>query len=715
MPMVLAHRRLPLVLLLATLPVVAAFAFGALSPNRASAEAPGDYTEIISAGNRHACVVTASGEIDCWGENGSGQSSPPAGRYSQVSAGDSFSCAVSTANEVMCWGFNTYGQASPPSDAFLQVSANLSWYNACGVTIDGDVVCWGRGGRSDTGPFVQVDPVDNSWCALTPNGELSCNYGGFRRGGGPPTGYFSQVSHGKNYGCALARNGMVTCWGNDQDTGKTQPPSSRFVQLSSGWDHSCAVKSSGEVQCWGDDEHGQATPPTSMTFVQVSAGSDHTCGVTTQGSVQCWGFEAETQLKVPDYLSLPGAVAVPTAGEGGSGMSGPLRSGQAAQIYVVGAVSRLDGPTGGRVTSSAQEVQGDDAITLTATPDGGYRFVRWEGDASGNQNPITITPSSHIFVTAVFEREASGVPGPRSPIAGTPIRTSLFASRTLMSQVWQIGQPVDLALPRAIGGSGVHSYSIKYEHSGDQTWTPAGVTFDRNTLRFSGTPSMALSPNQALRKFTVFLRVDDRIRLGEWDELEFVVNLIPAPVVSTPITDPKPPPAAGPAPQQCTPDAAALSYFGIPDDFGFTNVSRGIGRLDANDCESPRFSNHYADRYKLYLGKSTNVLITLMAESSGGAVGSLVLLDQQGESVLALGDHIDGPVARIEQHLSPGRYIIETNAIEPHPAYRIYVHQIPDNCRTVGPVAQRHCVPGDQCQAHSRVTNRPPRSRCRDS
>ena len=294
-------------------------------------------------------------------------------------------------------------------------------------------------------------------------------------------------------------------------------------------------------------------------------------------------------------------------------------------------------------------------MTLTATPDDGYRFLRWEGEASGSQNPLTITLTDHVFVTAIFEeievvqlhhpgcrvtdlgtlsgnRSDSGL-FPRSdgcrdrinrghaaiyrfrlpaqttltigqdalgfyplvylidasntlhaeaegrrrsstaqisttlaagtydlvvttqdddetgsfslditvgdaesvsepaqqpvidPTTGEGQRVQLFAHRILLPQTWQIGQPVNLTLPAVTERAGFYTYSIKYEWNHDQNWQPAGVRFDRNQRQFSGTPTFALDPNPALRRFTVFLRAEDRLRDGEWDELVFVVNL----------------------------------------------------------------------------------------------------------------------------------------------------------------------------------------------
>ena len=44
-------------------------------------------------------------------------------------------------------------------------------------------------------------------------------------------------------------------------------------------------------------------------------------------------------------------------------------------------------------------------VTITAIPDSGYRFQEWNGDASGTDNPITITMDADRSVTANFTKE----------------------------------------------------------------------------------------------------------------------------------------------------------------------------------------------------------------------------------------------------------------------------------------------------------------------
>src|SRR4029077_12007170 len=80
----------------------------------------------ISAGQDHACGVSTSGNVYCWGGNASGQlgtgnTSPqttpapvlvPGVTFASVSAAAQFTCALTTGTNatVYCWGLNSTGQ-----------------------------------------------------------------------------------------------------------------------------------------------------------------------------------------------------------------------------------------------------------------------------------------------------------------------------------------------------------------------------------------------------------------------------------------------------------------------------------------------------------------------------------------------------------------------------------------------------------------------------
>ncbi|NER11878.1 T9SS type A sorting domain-containing protein [Leptobacterium flavescens] len=58
----------------------------------------------------------------------------------------------------------------------------------------------------------------------------------------------------------------------------------------------------------------------------------------------------------------------------------------------------------GQVDPSGGIFNDGEEITLTATPDEGWEFTGWSGDASGNNNPLTITIDSDKEITATFSR-----------------------------------------------------------------------------------------------------------------------------------------------------------------------------------------------------------------------------------------------------------------------------------------------------------------------
>ena len=57
----------------------------------------------------------ADGTAFCWGQDDSGQASPPDGeRFSAISCGAWHTCGIREDGRAVCWGLDSYGQASPP-------------------------------------------------------------------------------------------------------------------------------------------------------------------------------------------------------------------------------------------------------------------------------------------------------------------------------------------------------------------------------------------------------------------------------------------------------------------------------------------------------------------------------------------------------------------------------------------------------------------------
>jgi alpha-tubulin suppressor-like RCC1 family protein len=252
----------------------------------------------INAGYWHSCGVRTDNTLVCWGDNGVGQSTPPAGTFLQVSAGYSNTCGLRTNNTVACWG-DIDGQTNVPSGSFLQVSAGR--HHSCGVRTDNTLACWGYNefGQATvpSGLFLQVGVGRHHSCGVRTDNTLACwglnSYGVAT----PPSGTFSQVSVGRFHTCGLRTNNTVACWG-DNSNGQASTPGDSFLQVSAGILHSCGIRTDGTIACWGDNEFGQASAP-SGTFSQVAVGYYHTCGLRTNNTVVCWGDTSHGQTLLP--------------------------------------------------------------------------------------------------------------------------------------------------------------------------------------------------------------------------------------------------------------------------------------------------------------------------------------------------------------------------------------------------------------------------------
>lgn len=63
-----------------------------------------------------------------------------------------------------------------------------------------------------------------------------------------------------------------------------------------------------------------------------------------------------------------------------------------------------DSPTPPKI---GHEFESNSEVTLTAEPNEGWIFVRWQGDVESTENPLTITITRDMNIEAVFEEESS--------------------------------------------------------------------------------------------------------------------------------------------------------------------------------------------------------------------------------------------------------------------------------------------------------------------
>ncbi len=285
----------------------------------------------------HACAVTGSHDLSCWGENQFGQlgdgtvvarayAAPVVGLAGAVldvatsRGGSTFdapsaSCAVLTDGGVQCWGNNNEGQLGDGTDAghLVPQPAAVS-VAATGITTgvdffctthaDQEVRCWGNNSSGQQG----APPA-------TPRFFFPRVVPGL-------TGAV-EVAAGADHLCARMSDGSVACVGENGDgqLGNNSTTDSSVVlpvagvsnaqQICSGFGHTCAIVAGGALVCWGRNDYGQMANGTSgaSTDVRVptvvagvsgatwlSCGNNYTCVVVGGGRVQCMGYGLDGQL-----------------------------------------------------------------------------------------------------------------------------------------------------------------------------------------------------------------------------------------------------------------------------------------------------------------------------------------------------------------------------------------------------------------------------------
>jgi HECT-domain (ubiquitin-transferase)/Regulator of chromosome condensation (RCC1) repeat len=229
----------------------------------------------IAAGARHWLALDAAGRVWACGHNSSGQCGTGAtgSLYEPavltalwpvavvaVSAGDSHSAVLTATGDVFCFGSGQYGQIGQPS-----FSPKVCAVRPLRVAVPGVP---GSGGGSGEDDDRDVDMVGN--------GEEDVEQ--IRGGIGGPSGredlYYMDVACGGMHTVALRSDGAVVAWGMGEQgqvghrstanayTPVVVRPSApdadlRFVAVSAGARHSAALSDSGRAFLWGDGSLGQ--------------------------------------------------------------------------------------------------------------------------------------------------------------------------------------------------------------------------------------------------------------------------------------------------------------------------------------------------------------------------------------------------------------------------------------------------------------------------
>jgi len=295
-----------------------------LSPKR-FAGSPLEFTA-VSVETTSGCGISKDKLLYCWGDDTFGQIGNGAKgggaqpnlatvaqvRFDSVAVGGTHACAISTSKQVYCWGADGAGQlgdsrivnSTTPIPiastlAFTSISAGRN--HTCGIA-SGQAYCWGDNARGQLGIGSSGDSSDVPVAVA----------------GGAT---FAAISTAGDRTCGLTSTGGALCWGDFVESPQAVS-GGPFTRISAGKNHTCAITAAGAAFCWGADNAGQSagngsTPgpvPGGIVFRSITAGDLHTCGIGADGETYCWGSNVYGALGnelQAAFRSTPQKVALP--------------------------------------------------------------------------------------------------------------------------------------------------------------------------------------------------------------------------------------------------------------------------------------------------------------------------------------------------------------------------------------------------------------------
>lgn len=206
----------------------------------------GRFVDVFAPG---PCGVREGGELECWRYDGFGNMTDSnraripferrhRERYVEVTGSHYRGpyCGLRGDGRADCWyGYGDYMPAPPAGVEPLSSLALRELTQACGVRLDGSLVCWNP----------QTGAIWNLHSEVL-NGSLDGEYVFVR------SGNLSEF-------CALSIEGMLKCWYLDTRPELRGPArtvlSGGFVDVALGADHGCAIRLDSTVACWGNNEN----------------------------------------------------------------------------------------------------------------------------------------------------------------------------------------------------------------------------------------------------------------------------------------------------------------------------------------------------------------------------------------------------------------------------------------------------------------------------
>lgn len=320
----------------------------------------------VSTQRRHTCVLTANGEVECFGLNHDGRLGdgteinrdapsrvvvPDGVKMMALSTGlADHTCAIDTERAVWCWGLNAFGQlgtldltsrleATKVRGLDVEIAAVVTAEQlTCALDASGAVWCWGNNNNFTLGQITDRVIGVNKPGSVTPLRV-------------PGLDRVTLVRAGGNHLCAVESSGTVKCWGDNKfgqlgignDDQTIEPRATvdlggRVVDLALGQSHSCVLLEGGRVRCWGSNQHDQLgfqseLIPGEVPFVAaptidvalgapaaaVTAGRYFVCATLLDESLRCWG-KVRGSDDDPNVVTVDEDRSVPVAIDGAVGV-----------------------------------------------------------------------------------------------------------------------------------------------------------------------------------------------------------------------------------------------------------------------------------------------------------------------------------------------------------------------------------------------------------
>ena len=128
--------------------------------------------------------------------------------------------------------------------------------------------------------FVSVSVNQDNACALTENGSVHC------WGSGDPlhpaSSGFSQLEVGMSCSCALNDQGLAICWGTP-GTCADDIQQTPYLDLGVGDKSACGLTEVGAISCWGVARPSFFETPGGGQYRDLDVGGESACALTSEG------------------------------------------------------------------------------------------------------------------------------------------------------------------------------------------------------------------------------------------------------------------------------------------------------------------------------------------------------------------------------------------------------------------------------------------------